>query len=88
MSKPDCTIAAPEVHAQLQQALANFRLLRQRHERYRALVDKLAAEVGELALLATQAAQELQTIRNHWAYALIEPDLYPEQYTKQDSRGT
>jgi len=51
-------------------------------------VDKLAAEVGALALLATQAAQELQTIRNHWAYALIEPDLHPEQYTKQDSSGT
>jgi hypothetical protein len=82
MSKPYCTIAAPELHAQLQQALANVRLLRQRHERYRALVDQLAAEVGELALLAMQAAQELQTIRNHWAYALIEPDLYPEQYTK------
>jgi hypothetical protein len=88
MSKPHCTISAPGFHAPLQLALDNLRLLQQRHERYRALVDKLAAEVGELALLAMQAAQELQTIRHHWAYALIEPDLHPEPYTKQDSSGT
>ena len=77
MATPYCTISTPELHAQLQQALEDFRLIQQRHARYRALVHELAATRVELALLSLRAAQELQTIRRHWAYALIEPDLYP-----------
>ena len=84
MDKPYCTILPPELHAQIQQAQADFRLIQQHHERYRALVRELAAQVRELATLSLQAAQELQTIRNHWAYALIEPDIHPEQYVKED----
>jgi hypothetical protein len=45
-------------------------------------VRELAAQARELAILSLQAAQELQTIRNHWAYALIEPDIHPKQYVK------
>jgi multidrug resistance efflux pump len=82
LANPYCTIFPPELHAQLQQAQADFRLIQQRHERYRALVRELAAQARELAILSLQAAQELQTIRNHWAYALIEPDIHPKQYVK------
>ena len=82
MAAPYCTIAVLELHAQIQQALDNFHLIQQRHERYRALVYELAAEVRELTILAMQAGQELQTIRHHWAYALIEPDLHPQLYAK------
>ena len=84
MAKPYCTMSIPELHTQLQQTLEDFRLLQQRHARYRALVHELAAEVRELALLSLRAAQELQTIRHHWAYALIEPDLFPALYTQKD----
>ena len=84
MATPYCTTSTSELHAQLQQALEDFRLIHQRHARYRALVHELAAEVRELALLSLRAAQELQTIRHHWAYALIEPDLFPELYAKKD----
>jgi hypothetical protein len=69
---------------QLQQALDDFRLLQQRHARYRALIAELAAEVCALATLSLRAAQELQTIRQHWAYALIEPDLFPALDTQED----
>jgi hypothetical protein len=84
LAKPYCTILPPELHAQLQQAQADFRLIQQHHERYRALVRELAAQVRELATLSLRAAQELQRIKAHWGYALIEPDLYPKLYEKHD----
>ena len=84
MATPYCAISIPELHTQLQQALEDFRLIQQRPARYRALVHELAAQTRELALLSLRAAQELQTIRHHWAYALMEPDLFPELYAKKD----
>jgi hypothetical protein len=84
LAKPYCTILTSELHAQIQQAQEDCRLLQQRHARYRALVRDLAAEVRELATLSLQAAQELQIVRNHWAYALIEPDITPKLYVKHD----
>ena len=84
MDKPYYTMPTSELHTQIQQALDNFRLIQQRHERYRTLVYQLAAEVRELATLSLHAAQELQRIKAHWGYALIEPDLYPKLYEKHD----
>ena len=84
MAKPYGTISTIELQTQIRQALDDFRLIQQRHARYRALVHQLAAEVRELATLSLHAAQELQRIKTHWGYGLIEPDLYPARDEQHD----
>jgi hypothetical protein len=74
-----------DLHAQLQQALEDFRLIQQRHARYRALVHELVTEVCELTRVSLHAVQELHRIKSHWGYALIAPDLYPALYAKEDA---